>query len=69
MYHAGWAEKMTGPPPGVVHGGISGIMPGEHAFIVTDLPAGDYALICFFPDIKDGKPHLAHGMIKTIKVS
>ena len=66
---ATWAGKMTGPPPGVVHGGISGIMSGEHVFIVADLPAGDYGLICFFPDIKDGKLHLEHGMIKTITVS
>lgn len=30
---------------------------------------GDYGLICFVPDAKDGKPHLVHGMVKTIKVS
>lgn len=66
---AAWAEKMAGPPPGAVHGGISGIMPGEHMFIVADLPAGNYGLLCFFPDSKDGKPHLVHGMIKTITVA
>ena len=65
---AGWAEKMTGAPPGDMHGGISGILPGAHSFVVTDVTPGDYALICFFPDVKDGKPHVAHGMIKTIKV-
>jgi plastocyanin len=69
MDFVGWVEKMTGPPPGELHGGITGILPGTHAFIVTDLAPGDYALICFFPDAKDGKPHLAHGMIKTITVS
>jgi plastocyanin len=69
MEFAVWAEKQVGPPPGDLHGGISGILPGAHAFVVTDLTPGEYALICFFPDVKDGKPHLAHGMIKTISVS
>lgn len=66
---AKWSEKMVGPPPGAVHGGLSGIMPGEHMYIVIDLPAGEYGLICFFQDMHDGKPHYAHGMIKTITVS
>ncbi len=66
---AKWSEKMMGPPPGAVHGGLSGIMPGEHMYIVIDLPPGQYGLICFFQDMHDGKPHFAHGMIKTITVS
>ena len=64
-----WGEKPEGPAPGEVHGGISGIMPGTHAFANLDLPAGDYALICFFPDIKDGKAHFEHGMMKVIQVT
>jgi hypothetical protein len=68
MDFADWAFKQTGAPPGDLRGGISGILPGAHAFIETNLVPGDYALICFFPDIKDGTPHLAHGMIKTVKV-
>lgn len=69
MDFAAWAQKMTGTPPGEIHGGITGILPGAHVFIVTDLTPGDYALMCFFPDVKDGQPHLAHGMVKTITVS
>jgi hypothetical protein len=34
----------------------------------VDLPAGEYGIICFDPDAKDGKPHLAHGMIKQLSV-
>ena len=30
---------------------------------------GSYALICFVPDAKDGKPHAMHGMLKTLTVS
>ena len=63
-----WAEKPEGEAPGTTHGGVSGIMPGTHAFMELDLPAGDYALICFVPDGKDGKPHFMHGMSKRMRV-
>jgi hypothetical protein len=66
---AAWGEKPEGPAPGEVYGGITGIMPGSHAFANVDLPAGDYALICFVPDMKDGKAHFEHGMMKMIQVS
>jgi len=66
---AAWAEKMAGPPPAEAKGGVTGILPGEHNVIEVDLPAGNYALVCFFPDMKDGQPHLAHGMMKAITVS
>jgi hypothetical protein len=68
MDFAAWGEKPTGPAPGSLFGGVSGIMPGAHAFATVDLPPGDYALMCFVPDMKDGKPHFVHGMAKRIKV-
>jgi hypothetical protein len=34
----------------------------------VDLASGNYGLICFVPDAKDGKPHLAHGMMQDFKV-
>jgi hypothetical protein len=37
------------------------------SFPVT-LKAGNYALICFVPDSKDGKPHSVHGMMQTLTV-
>jgi hypothetical protein len=64
-----WGMKPVGPPPGTIHGGLSGIMPGSHSFIEVDLPAGEYALLCFLPDAKDGKPHFEHGMAKRTTVS
>jgi hypothetical protein len=64
-----WGMKPVGPAPGTIHGGLSGIPPGEHAFIEVDLPAGEYALICFLPDAKDGKPHFEHGMMKQETVA
>jgi hypothetical protein len=64
-----WGMKPVGPPPGTIHGGLSGIMPGAHSFIEVDLPPGEYGLLCFLPDAKDGKPHFTHGMAKRITVA
>jgi hypothetical protein len=65
---ARWGERQVGPAPGTLHGGISGIMPGTVAYVPIDLPAGDYALLCFVPDMKDGKAHYVHGMTKRLKI-
>jgi hypothetical protein len=64
-----WGMKPVGPPPGTIHGGVSGIMPGTHAFLELDLPPGEYGLLCFLPDAKDGKPHFVHGMQKETTVT
>jgi hypothetical protein len=61
-------EKPQGPPPGSLVGGITGIAKGRAVDIATSFTAGDYALVCFVPDAKDGKPHLAHGMVKPFSV-
>jgi hypothetical protein len=57
-----------GAPPVDPIGGIAAMMPEESGQFSVNLPAGDYALICFVPDNKDGKGHLVHGMVKSIKV-
>ncbi|MDQ6886168.1 MAG: hypothetical protein M3068_02625 [Gemmatimonadota bacterium] len=62
-------SKAPGPPPARGIGGVAAIMPGSPAYFTADLPAGDYLLVCFVPDGKDGKPHFAHGMIQAVKVS
>jgi plastocyanin len=67
---AHWAEGgMKGPPPAEPIGGVVGLDKGGSSTFTADLTAGNYGLICFVPDAKDGKPHLAHGMMKTIMVS
>jgi plastocyanin len=66
---AQWALHQTGPEPGTMLGGVTGIMPGMHASFTVDLPPGTYGVLCFLPDAKDGKPHVAHGMEKQITVS
>jgi hypothetical protein len=63
-----WAEKMQGPPPGKPVGGISGMSKGDVVYLPVDLAPGEYGLYCFLPDHKDGKPHIAHGMMQQITV-
>jgi hypothetical protein len=58
-----------GPAPGRYVGGMSPIAPGDTADFSMAFEPGSYALICFAPDAKDGKPHAMHGMLKTLTVS
>lgn len=55
--------------PGTPLGGVVGLVKGQHAFFTANLDAGDYVLVCFLPDSKDGKPHFAHGMVQAIKIT
>jgi hypothetical protein len=65
-----WIEGgMKGPPPMTLVGGSSGLSKGRDLEFTADFAPGEYALVCFLPDMKDGKPHLAHGMIKQITVA
>ncbi|HXC25285.1 MAG TPA: hypothetical protein VNU46_05165, partial [Gemmatimonadaceae bacterium] len=64
-----WAANYQGPPPARPVGGLSGIGHGRHGFFTVDLPPGEYGLICFYPDMKDGKPHFMHGMQQQITIS
>ena len=63
-----WLGKMEGPPPGKALGGVAGMEAGMTEYFTADFAPGKYALICFLPDAKDGKPHFAHGMLQEITV-
>jgi hypothetical protein len=65
---AQWAEKPQGPPPAVPLDGVAALGPGEWNTVTVDLAPGDYGFVCFLPDLKDGKPHLVHGMMQQFKV-
>lgn len=56
-------------PTGRWLGGVVGLDAGGHAQFTAHFAPGDYLLLCFWPDAKDGKPHLMHGMAKQITVS
>ena len=58
----------SGSSPVVALGGASGLGKGRHMYITTDLEPGRYVLLCFIPDVKSGKPHSDHGMVKEIVV-
>ncbi len=65
---AAWFEKPNGPPPGKPLGGISAMGKGGVVYLPVDLAPGEYGVYCFVPDAKDGKPHLAHGMVRQVTV-
>jgi uncharacterized cupredoxin-like copper-binding protein len=65
---AAWAEKMAGPPPAHFIGGVSPIGPGGENVLTLDLKAGHYVMLCFVPDAKDAKPHVAHGMVREFVI-
>jgi uncharacterized cupredoxin-like copper-binding protein len=64
-----YASKAEGPPPVDALGGIAGETPGTTEYFTADLTPGNYVLLCFVPDAKDGKAHLEHGMVKEFKVN
>lgn len=63
-----WFDGQDGPPPGSAVGGMSGITRGAAGYITETLTPGRYVLVCLVPDAKDGKPHIAHGMVKELTV-
>lgn len=54
--------------PAIPVGGVVGLSKGGHAFFTVNLDAGDYVLVCFLQDAKDGKPHFVHGMVQPFKI-
>lgn len=63
-----WLEKMEGPPPGKLLGGVAGLSKGKPVSVGLVFTPADYVFICFVPDMKDGKPHFMHGMVQTVTV-
>jgi plastocyanin len=65
-----WLESgMKGPPPATPAPGMAGLGKGRTATFTTDLTAGNYGVVCWIPDAKDGKPHEMHGMVQVITVA
>lgn len=63
------AKLPKGTPPGTAIGGASRLAKDAVAYIPVDLAPGEYALICFVPEMKDGKAHYVHGLLKAFTVT
>jgi hypothetical protein len=61
-------HQPEGVPPGKIVGGNTPMARGEVNLVTIDFEPGEYALLCFIPDVKDGAPHFVHGMAKQIMV-
>jgi uncharacterized cupredoxin-like copper-binding protein len=63
-------EEPSGPPPFEDVAFWSPNSPGETGYVTWDLPAGEYTVICFLPDLAgDFSPHAAHGMVANLTVT
>lgn len=63
------AGGMRGAPPAEPAGGYSALDKGKVGWVTITLTPGHYLLNCYVPDVKDGKPHLMHGMVKEVTVN
>jgi len=65
-----WAQSgMKGPSPAEPTPGLAGLGKGRTATFTTDLTPGRYGIVCWIPDVKDGKPHEMHGMVQEFTVA
>ncbi|MFI5236265.1 MAG: hypothetical protein ACHQXA_11185, partial [Gemmatimonadales bacterium] len=64
-----WMQAPNGPPPGNAIGGYTAVARPATGSFTLELTPGDYLIVCFLPDAKDGKPHVMHGMMRTDHVS
>ena len=63
-------EPAEGPPPFEEVAFWSPNSPGETGYVTWDLPAGEYTVICFLPDLAgDMSSHAAHGMVANLTVT
>ncbi len=63
-----WGQKLDGPPPATLLGGVSPMSPGREGEMTVDFTPGQYVFLCFLPDAKDGQVHAAHGMVKAFDI-
>ena len=64
-----WVDGgLQGPPPGAPVAGISAEGNHHENVLMVDFKPGNYAVLCFMPDAKDGKLHAMHGMIYNFNV-
>jgi hypothetical protein len=66
------ALQSDGEPEGLEFQGFSSAEPGAsyNMVLLSDLSAGHYALVCFFPDLDDPQltPHAFKGMVSEFDI-
>lgn len=62
-------DSLQGGPPDWIEdvGGVPTLSQDEEVSITRELASGTYVLLCFVP-APDGRPHIAHGMVRTFEV-
>ncbi len=60
-------QNPSGPPPADFIGGAAAMASGHTQWATERLTPGAYVAVCFMPD-KQGKPHIADGMITPFAV-
>ena len=65
---ASFEPGASGPPPGELVSGITGIEKGERMYFTGEFERGRYGLICFVPDVTTGRPHFLLGMTTEFTV-
>lgn len=63
-----WGKDYKGEMPAVAMGGVPAIVSGQAEYVPVDLTPGNYVVMCFLSDEKDGKAHMEHGMVMPITV-
>jgi len=69
QFMAGLAPGASGPPPGDEIGGSGALSTGLENYWTADLQPGNYAILCFVPDVQDGMPHVMKGMAQAFTVT
>ena len=64
-----WMTKDEGSQPVTFLGGVADLVPGVSNYLTVHLAPGEYVLLCVVADAKDGKPHVMHGMVRTVTIS
>jgi hypothetical protein len=61
--------KMDSPPPlDAVMAGVAATSTAQDVRFTADFTPGNYLMMCFLPDPKDGKPHFSKGMVQAFTI-